>query len=56
MDETNYILLEDGGRIELEDGSGFLLLEQAAPPPPSGGSDINIIMPTILGDIFAGIM
>lgn len=24
----NYLLLEDGGRIQLEDGSGFILLER----------------------------
>lgn len=25
----SYLLLEDGGKIELEDSSGYLLLEQA---------------------------
>jgi hypothetical protein len=32
-----YIVQEDGsGRFELEDGSGFLILETCVPAPPGG--------------------
>ena len=41
-----YLLLETGGRIILEDGSGDILLEGAPVPPPvtgGGGDDAYII-------------
>ena len=33
----DYLLLEDGDKITLEDSSGFIHLEDAGVPPPVGG-------------------
>lgn len=30
-----YLLQESGFKITLEDGTGFILLEEEAPPPPN---------------------
>lgn len=40
-----YVLLEDGGKIVLEDGSGFLLKEESV---------VNITPPVISGDAVVG--
>jgi len=33
------LLQEDAGRLTLEDGSGFVLLESSTAPPSGGGGD-----------------